>query len=229
MKIDMNKIKGVIFDMDGVLCDSEPFILEAAMWMFENNYGIKVLAEDFIPFVGAGEDRYLGGVAEKYGICLNLIVDKTATYDRYLTIIKGRLQPMRGVREFIIDCRQRGLRLAVATSADLVKMEGNLGEIGLPPETFDGCVNGLDVINKKPDPEIFLTAAAKLGLSADECIVVEDAVNGVCAAKSAATLCLGLTSSFSAKELLDAGADWVVADLAEALDLVPLTVTNSGA
>jgi len=155
-------------------------------------------------------------VAEKYGIRLDLIVDKTATYDHYLTIIKGRLQPMRGVREFIADCRRHGLRLVVATSADLVKMEGNLSEIGLPPEIFDGYVNGLDVVSKKPDPEIFLTAVAKLRLSADECIVVEDAVNGVCAAKSAGARCLGLTSSFSEKKLLVAGADWVVADLAEA-------------
>jgi len=209
------KAKGVIFDMDGVLCDSEPFILEAAMWMFANRYGTKVAAEDFLEFVGAGEDRYLGGVAEKYGIDIDLTVDKAATYDRYLEIIKGRLQPMRGVREFIAECRRLGLKLAVATSADLVKMEGNLSEIGLPPDTFDGCINGLDVVNKKPDPEIFLTAATKLGLSATECIVVEDAVNGVCAAKAAGARCLGLTSSFSTGELLEAGADWIAADLAE--------------
>jgi len=215
--IDMMDIKGVIFDMDGVLCDSEPFILEAAMWMFEHNYGTTVSAEDFLPFVGAGEDRYLGGVAEKYGIMFDLIADKAATYERYLTIIKGRLQPMRGVREFIAECRRCGLKLAVATSADLIKMAGNLGEIGLPHETFDGCVNGLDVVNKKPDPEIFLTAAIKLGLSADDCIVVEDAPNGISAAKDAGARCLGLTSSFSEKELLRAGADLVASDLEDAL------------
>ncbi len=218
--IDIDEVGGVIFDMDGVLCDSEPFILEAAIWMFENIHETKVAADDFLPFVGAGEDRYLGGVAEKYGISLDLVADKAATYDRYLEIIKGRLQPMLGVREFIAECRRRGLRLAVATSADLVKMEGNLGEIGLPPDTFDSYVNGLDVVNKKPDPEIFLMAAAKLGLDTGECLVVEDAVNGVCAAKSAGARCLGLTSSFSESELVEAGADMVCADLAEALGRV---------
>ena len=209
----MSEAKAIIFDMDGVLCDSEPFILEAAMWMFETSHKTKVAAEDFLPFVGAGEDRYLGGVADKYGITLDLNTNKASVYARYLTIIKGRLQPMNGVKEFIVQCRQRGQKLAVATSADLIKMEGNLQEIGLPPDTFDARVNGLDIINKKPDPEIFLTAAAKLNIPATDCIVIEDAPNGIVAAKAAGARCLGLTSSFSIRELTEAGADWVARDL----------------
>ena len=207
------KAKAIIFDMDGVLCDSEPFILEAAMWMFAASHKTKVAAEDFLPFVGAGEDRYLGGVAEKHGVTLDLNTDKASVYARYLTIIKGRLQPMNGVKDFIARCRQRGQKLAVATSADLIKMEGNLQEIGLPPNTFNACVNGLDIVNKKPDPEIFLTAAAKLNIPATDCIVIEDAPNGIVAAKAAGARCLGLTSSFSIQELTEAGADWVTQDL----------------
>ena len=57
-------IKGVLFDMDGVLVDSEPFICKAAIMMFEE-LGIKAMPEDFHPFVGMGENRYIGGVAEK--------------------------------------------------------------------------------------------------------------------------------------------------------------------
>jgi len=205
--------EGVIFDMDGVLCDSEPFILEAAVRMFKTSYQTDVAAADFTPFVGAGEDRYLGGVAEMYGIELNLGRDKARTYECYLEIIKGKLQPMKGVVGFIRNCREMGLKLAVATSADLIKMTGNLQEIGLPPDTFDVCVNGLDILNKKPDPEIFLTAAAGLGLDALSCIVIEDAPNGIQAAKASGARCLGLTSSFSEEELLAAGADWVAADL----------------
>jgi HAD superfamily hydrolase (TIGR01509 family) len=205
--------KAIIFDMDGVLCDSEPFILEAAMWMFQNNYKTKVAAEDFLPFVGAGEDRYLGGVAEKYGITPDLDRDKATTYNRYLTIIKGRLQPMPGVKEFISKCRQYQLKLAVATSADLIKMDGNLQEIGLPANTFDTCVNGLDIKHKKPHPEIFLTAAERLEIPPVDCIVIEDAPNGIQAAKAAGARCLGLTSSFTEKELQNAGADWVADDL----------------
>ncbi len=219
MKKIFSDIKGIIFDMDGVLCDSEPFILEAAKKMFADNYQQEVLPEDFTPFVGTGEDRYIGGVAEKYGIVLNLEADKACTYNNYLEIIKGRLQPIKGVKEFIAECHERGYKLAVATSADFVKMVGNLKEIGLPAETFEACINGLDVVNKKPDPEIFIKAADKLDLSPIECVVIEDAPNGIQAAVAGGARCIGVTSSFSEQELLDAGADLVVPGLDALLPL----------
>src|SRR4051812_9167568 len=114
----------VIFDMDGVLCDSEPFICEAAMRMFAETYGVAVAREDFIPFVGAGEDRFIGGVAEQYGVSLTMPRDKQHTYAVYLQIIRGRLKALPGAAEFVADCRGRGLRTAVATSADRVKLDG---------------------------------------------------------------------------------------------------------
>lgn len=210
----MTSVKGIIFDMDGVLCDSEPFICEAASRMFELRYGTRVNAGDFLPFVGAGEDRYLGGVAEKYGITLDLDRDKVFTYEMYLDIIRGRMHPLPGVRDFISKCRKNGIKLAVASSADRMKVDGNLRELELPPETFDVCVNGLEVVKKKPDPEIFLFAAGKLGLKAADCIVAEDAVNGIRAGKAAGAQCLGITSSFTAETLTSAGADWTAPDLA---------------
>ncbi len=207
-------IRGIIFDMDGVLCDSEPFICEAACRMFAEQYGVTMRPEDFRPFVGAGEDRYLGGPAEKHGLRLNLERDKARTYAIYLEIIRGRLAPLAGVREFIAECRRRGLKLAVATSADRVKMEGNLREIGLPAATFDVTVNGLEIERKKPHPDIFQLAAGRLSLRNDECIVVEDAPNGVRAARAAGSPCLGLTSSFGEADLRAAGATWIARDLA---------------
>lgn len=211
----MNKIEAILFDMDGVLCDSEEYIAEAAVEMFRKTYNVEVKAEDFLPFVGTGEDRYLGGVAEKYDLAFDLDRDKKCTYDIYLEIIKGKLQPLAGVREFIALARDKGLKLAVATSADLVKMVGNLREISLPDDTFDVCINGLDVNHKKPDPEIFLTAAEKLNVKPENAIVVEDAKNGIQAAKAAGCMCLGLATSFTQQELKDEGADWTADNLAD--------------
>jgi HAD superfamily hydrolase (TIGR01509 family) len=196
--------------MDGVLVDTEKFICEAAVRMFAER-GVKVKPEDFIPFIGAGENRYIGGVAEKYGFKLDLERDKARTYELYGQIVKGRLQPLPGVLDFINKCRAKGLKLAVATSADKVKMLTNLREIGLPETTFDAVVNGLDVKKKKPDPEIFLTAARKLKLKTSDCLVVEDAVNGIAAAKAAGAKTLGITTSFTPEQL---NADWSVPNLA---------------
>lgn len=204
---------GVIFDMDGVLVDSEPFIAQAGCAMFAE-LGLTVRPKDFIPFVGAGENRYLGGVAEKYQFPIDIISAKRRTYEMYLEIIKGQLAPLPGVHAFLDACRRAGKKTALATSADLVKAEGNLREIRLPLSTFDAVVTGLDVVHKKPHPEIFATAAHRLGLDPRDCLVIEDAVNGVAAAKASGARCLALTTSFTCEEL--AGADWYAPTLAEA-------------
>lgn len=206
-------MQGVIFDMDGVLVDSEPFIKEAGVRMFAEK-GYSVRPEDFQPFVGTGEDHFLGGVAEKYRLPFDAKHDKARTYAIYLELIRGRLKPLPGVFSFLTECRKRRLKVAVASSADAVKVKGNLHEIGLPPDMFDAIVNGSEVERKKPAPDIFLAAVQRLGLSPAMCLVVEDAVAGVAAAKAAGARCLALTTSFPAERLN--GADWIVADLAHA-------------
>lgn len=206
--------------MDGVLCDSEPFILEAAGRMFSERHNLKVQPADFRPFVGMGEDRFLGGVAEKYGVALDMPADKDRTYAIYLDIIRGRLQPLPGAVEFIADCRRRGVKMAIATSADHVKMAGNLREIGLAPEKFDACVNGSEIRLKKPAPDIFLAAARKARITPRAALVIEDAPNGLQAARAAGMRALGITSSFGAGLLSAAGADWTAPDLAHVPDAV---------
>ena len=213
------QLAGVIFDMDGVLVDSEPFIAEAAVRMFAEK-GVAVRPEDFRPFIGMGEDRFLGGVAEARGVVLEMPRDKARTYEIYLELIQGRLEPLPGVREFIARCRSLGLKLAVASSADRMKVEGNLRQLGLPSGTFDAVVVGEDVNRKKPAPDIFILAASRLGLQPSCCLVIEDAVSGVAAAKAAGSSCLGITSSFSADKLKEAGADWTAPDLATAQETV---------
>jgi beta-phosphoglucomutase len=208
-------IRGVLFDMDGVLVDSEEFMCEAAMLMFREK-GVTVSEEDFAPFVGMGENRYLGGVAEKYGCVFDLEMDKARAYQIYADITRGKLVPLPGVHEFIARCRARGLTLAVATSADKVKMEINIASLGLPAGTFDQTVNGLEVERKKPAPDIYLEAARRLGLNPEECLVVEDAVSGILAGKAAGCGCLALTTSFPAERLIQ--ADWICHTLEDAPD-----------
>jgi len=212
-------IKGVLFDMDGVLVDSEYYICNAAIMMFKE-LGIIASPEDFKPFTGMGENRYIGGVADNYGIIIDIEKVKARTYEIYQEIVRDKLLPLPGAYEFIEKCRKKGFKLALATSADRIKMEVNLKEIGLSGDIFDSIVSGIDVEQKKPFPEIYLRAAKNLGLEPNECLVVEDAISGIKAGKTAGCRCLALTTTFNAASLSE--ADWIC----ESLLTVPDEVLN---
>lgn len=198
-----SSIQAAIFDMDGVLTDSEPIINAAALAMFKEK-GLAVRPDDFLPFVGMGEDRYIGGVAEKYSFPLHLPAAKRRTYEIYLELVPSRLEAFPGAQTLVQACRRAGLRIAVASSADEIKIHANLEKIGLPPESWDAVVTGEQVQAKKPAPEIFLRAAELLRLAPAQCAVIEDAVNGVQAAKAAGMRCVAVAQTFSPERLCEA-------------------------
>lgn len=191
-------IRAAIFDMDGVLTDSEPLINAAAIEMFRER-GLRARPEDFLPFVGTGEDRYIGGVAESHGFPLDLPAAKRRTYEIYLELVPKRLKAFPGAQRLVKTCRKAGLLIAVASSADRIKVVANLEKIGLPPESWNALVTGEDVVAKKPAPDIFLKAAEKLGAEAGQCVVIEDAVNGIRAATSAGMRCVAVAQTFPAE------------------------------
>jgi beta-phosphoglucomutase len=213
-------VHAVIFDMDGVLADSEPLINAAAVSMFKEK-GLVVQPDDFLPFVGMGEERYIGGVAETYGFPLDPAEAKRRTYEIYLELVPAHLEAFPGSVELVHACRDAGLRIAVASSADQVKVIANLEKIGLPVEFWDAVIWGEDVKNKKPAPDIFLFAASRLGVEPGSCVVVEDAVNGIQSASSAGMRCVAVATSFQARELR--GADVIrqrISDI-QVSDLAP--------
>jgi HAD superfamily hydrolase (TIGR01509 family) len=197
------KIRAVIFDMDGVLVDSEPLINAAAIAMFKEK-GLAVQPSDFLPFVGAGENRYIGGVAERYDFPLDIVEAKRRTYEIYLDLVAAELEPFPGAYELVLACRKAGLIVAVASSADRIKVAANLQKIHLPMEFWDTFVVAENVKRQKPFPDIFLFAAQNLGVQPSECVVVEDAVNGIQAAKAAGMRCVALATTFPAERLREA-------------------------
>jgi beta-phosphoglucomutase-like phosphatase (HAD superfamily) len=235
----MSKTRAVIFDLDGVLTDSEWFIAEAGRLMFKETHHVEVSHEDFKSFTGLGENTFLGGVAEKFGIKeFNIERDKARTYEIYVDMVKDKtaakpLTALPGSVEFLHRCRELGLKTALATSTDYVKMMANLEAIGLVNnemrsdqiglaaaieaaarnKAFDAMVNGLDVKKQKPSPDLFLEAASRLDEKPEHCWVVEDSLGGVQAAKTGGMKCLALLTSFSEVELKEAGADLVARDL----------------
>ena len=203
----------VLFDMDGVLVDSEELIAQSAMEMFLESYGFRMPREAFHPYVGAGEDRFLGGPAQAHGLTIDIPSAKVRTYEIYARLAPANLKVLPGVPGYLEGCRRLGLRLALASAADLTKVRINLDCLGVGDGAFDVLVTGSDVARKKPFPDIYQLAAARLGVDTGRCLVIEDAVNGILAGVAAGARCLGITTSFSAETLRSSGALWCAADL----------------
>ncbi|MFA5468006.1 MAG: cytidine deaminase, partial [Sphaerochaetaceae bacterium] len=218
-------IEAILFDMDGVLIDSEEYISAAAIAYFKS-LGVETKPEDYIPFVGAGENRYIGGVAEKYGVELEIEQAKLDTYAIYEELIMGNEGALEGVVRFINNAHAAGISMAIATSADRRKMEINLQAMNLDPAWFTVLINGKDIERKKPFPDIYEKAARELGKKQSECVVFEDATNGVEAAKAAGSLCGGLTTSFSGEELRAKGADFIITGLNDFPDFASIEEFN---
>ncbi len=198
-------IQAVIFDMDGVLVDSE-FAMRTAAILALKEWGVSAEHEDFIPFTGAGEDRFVGGVAELHGVPY-VVEMKHRAYAIYLEICNDTIHRFPEIPETVERLSAMGLKIAIASAADAIKVNANIGAAGINPMYLGALVTGDDVQKKKPDPAAFLLAAEKLGVEPQYCVVIEDAVNGIKAAVNAGMKSVGIPSSFAPEELLAAGAD----------------------
>ena len=180
--------------------------------------GLTPFPEDFLPFVGAGEDRYVGGVAEKYGVPYRLEM-KERVYEIFLEIVDEQIGLYDGVPGLLAELRRRGFRLALASSADRIKVDSSLKAAGISCELFDVLLSGNDVERKKPHPDIYLKACEELNLAPGSALVIEDALNGVEAAKAAGCLCCAVTTSFSEEDLRAAGADYIRSETSSIINL----------
>ncbi|XP_078435903.1 haloacid dehalogenase-like hydrolase family protein [Wolffia australiana] len=197
------KVSAVLFDMDGVLCNSEDLSRRAAVDLF-TEIGVSVCSEDFVPFMGTGEANFLGGVAKVKGV---LDFDPIAAKKRFFEIyLEKYAKPESGIGfpgalKLVEECKSRGLKVAVASSADRIKVDANLAAAGLPSSMFDAIVSADAFANLKPAPDIFLAAAKILNLPPSECIVIEDALAGVQAAQAAGMRCIAVTTTLSEEKL----------------------------
>lgn len=203
----------VIFDVDGVVADTEALNARASVLMFEQLYGVTVQPEDFQPFIGHGDERYVEGVAEKHGVTIDTqaAVDRRA--ENFFKLLQNEPLPAApGVLEIVAAARQDPeVKIAIATSGQKAKQFPVIEGAGLKLEWFDAVITGDDVDRKKPDPQIYLKTSERLGLKAERCLVFEDAPAGVEAAKAAGMACVAVLTSAPAEELR--GADLVVETL----------------
>lgn len=212
---------GLIFDVDGVIADSEGPIARATIKMFRDLYGVKMKRDDFKPFIGTGAVRYVEGPAEKYGIKVDLEKALEGRHNNFRKIIQsGESIVLPGVHALIEAAHESmDWKLGIATSSPRDKSHETLEAARVDANKFDAYINGDMVTHKKPHPEIYLKAADALHLYPVSCVVVEDALTGVESAKAAGMRVVAVTNSFSRKQL--AAADWVV-DSLEEVDLEKL-------
>lgn len=195
------KYKAILFDMDGVLIESE-FLMRATAIQALADYGIEAQHEDFLEFTGMGEDRFVGGVAEKHGHTY-VTAMKDLAYDYYGQRVKAEAHIPRGVKEMLQTLHKKGITLAVCSAADLRKVRYNIQAIGVDESIFTALVTGSDVARKKPFPDIYLEGARRVGFDPKDCLVVEDAISGIQAAHAAGMDAVGVPTTFSKEELTE--------------------------
>ncbi|MHC4188860.1 MAG: HAD family hydrolase [Planctomycetota bacterium] len=202
----MSKLYGLIFDVDGVIADTEAVNARISIKVFAELLGVEgVVREDFEAGLGRGAEEYVKAGARVHGLELTTEQIKTATQLRqeyFLKILSEEpLPPFPGVLELMAKAMQRqDFRVAIATSGTLEKSRTVLNAAKVPYQKMV-YINGNDVKNKKPDPELFLLAARYMGIEPANCVVIEDAPNGVQAAKAAGAKCIAVTNSTDAANL----------------------------
>lgn len=211
----MNRPELVIFDMDGVLVNSEGAFRRACSEALEQ-WGLKPDYEEFRPFTGMGDILYIGGVSEKHGIPYELKMTDIA-YDLYKDYAPTLLEVFPWSRKVLETLHANGIKIALASSAGAYKVDINISCIGVEKSIFSALVTGSDVENKKPAPDIFLAAAKKAGVDPANCLVVEDAISGIQAAHAAGMKVATVNTSFTREELVDAGTDYVTDNVATVL------------
>jgi len=202
----MSKMYGLIFDVDGVIADTEALNARASIRVFAELLGIEgIKREDFEAGLGRGAEEYVRAATRVHGVDLTDEQVEQATGMRqqyFLNILSEEPLPaFPGVLELINVAMQQGdIKVAIATSSTLEKSRAVLEATGVPYKKMV-YVTGSDVKNKKPDPELFLTAADRIGIAPADCVVIEDAPNGVEAAKAANAKCVAVTNSTTRDKL----------------------------
>lgn len=207
-------MKYVIFDMDGVLIHSEPITMRAAKEALAM-YGITADREDFLPYIGAGEEKFIIGPAEAAGKEADIPVIIEEMYKRYRENVYSGLSVFPGAADTVKKLKDSGRVLALVSSSERQKLIVSLDAAGIDEACFKLILSGSDVTKKKPDPQPYRKAAEMLGADPKECVVIEDAISGVQSAKGAGMTCMAITNSFTAEELKDAGADLCIEKLDE--------------
>ena len=201
------KQKAVIFDMDGVICHTNPYHSQAFRVFFEKR-GLHPTDEEFAQHMFGKSNSYilkhfLG--REIVGEEFTQLEDEKESLFR--EIYKDIVKPIDGFPIWLSQLKEAGFRTGVATSAPRANLDLIMGRLGFEPQ-MESIMASEDVTKHKPDPQVYLQSALNLGVDSADCVVFEDSFSGVTAAINAGMKVVGVLSSHSKEELPP--CDWYI-------------------
>ena len=218
----MNKFKAVIFDMDGVIIDSEPLYFQIQEELF-NDLGFSVSKSEYDTFIGAGMQLMWENLSSKHNLSFTvaqlIMMNNELIYSTFNN--SDSLQPIDGFILFLASLKVMGMKTAVASSTFKKIVNVILSKLGIIQE-FDVVISSEEVLQGKPEPDIFLEAANRLNVDPEKCLVIEDSANGVKAAAKAGMKCIGFSNKNSGDQDLSL-ANTIVENFAN-IDLNKLNI-----
>lgn len=208
----MMKMEAVIFDMDGVLVDSEPLQVESFNEILQS-YNIRISQTEFKRFVGRTQKEIFSELKEIYQIgesVESLIAKKRI---QYLRLVNSKLTAMPGLLDLIALLKEKKIKIGVASSSPLMDIEMVLQRIELDQQ-FDAVLSAFNLPKGKPDPEVFLRTANVLEVQPSHCMVIEDTAVGVLAAKRAKMSCIAMPNFFTREQDFQL-ADYIADNMVE--------------
>lgn len=204
-------LEAVLWDMDGVIADTAEYHYSAWRDVFKER-GVEFSKEDFMPHFGQRHDTIIEfGLGDKLTPeDVDAITEKKQAL--YRQRVSENIVPLPGAIELIRSLNEHGIKTAVASSAVPKNIDVILKGLGIE-NSFQAIAFGTEVAEGKPSPQIFELAAKRLGVKPANCVVIEDAIAGVAAAKSAGMKCIAVTNSHPRTNLKK--ADLVVDTLEE--------------
>lgn len=209
MKQVPKQIKAIIFDMDGVIVDSEPLQLEIERKVC-NDFNIHLPLSEWDHFKGIREKDMWEYIVNNFtdgSISASTLMEHKI--NSYLKIASQKVQLIPGAREFIKKAKKRIGKLALTTSQVQRVQQFFFNKFNLNPY-FDVVTTAEGIQHGKPNPEPYLKTVEKLKIPAKNSLIIEDSDNGIISAKTAGCIAVGITTSFPKERLQQAGADYIV-------------------
>lgn len=210
----MRSVKAIIFDMDGVLVDSEPFHIEIEKRMFRK-MGLDVSDKEHAGYMGTATDVMWRSIIEKRNLALDVDELTRLTVQEGIPFFKSfeKIEPMPGLEKLLKRLLKAKIPMAVASSSDAETVQVITEKSGLR-KYFRYAISSSEVGKSKPEPDVFLHAAKLLGEKPANCLVIEDSKNGIKAAKAAGMFCVAYSGA-AADSQDQTQADKIVSDYQE--------------